>query len=57
MPQFAEQLRAGGHCICSGCLLDDASAMRQAARAQGFAVANERSSLPWWAVHLTRAAA
>lgn len=57
MPQFAERLHEGGHCICAGCLLDDAPAMRQAAREHGFAVANERSSLPWWAVHLTRAGA
>jgi ribosomal protein L11 methyltransferase len=57
MPQFAERLREGGHCICAGCLLDDAPAMRQAAREQGFTVTNERSSPPWWAVHLARAGA
>ncbi len=56
MPRFAERLRPGGHCICSGCLLDDAPAMRQAAREHGFTVTREQTSMPWWAVHLTRTA-
>lgn len=57
MPEFAARVRPGGACICSGCLPDDAPAMREAARAHGFAVTNERTHAPWWAVHLTRAAA
>ena len=54
MPQFAERLREGGHCICSGCFPEDAPAMRQAARDAGLVVARERTEAPWWAVHFTK---
>lgn len=51
MPRFAERLVSGGHCICSGCLPEEAPAMRKAATEAGFIVARERTSRPWWAVH------
>jgi len=54
MPRFAERLRPGGHCICSGCFEEDVPAMRRAARDAGFAVTREHGNAPWWAVHLTR---
>lgn len=54
MPEFAARVRPGGTCICSGCLIEDAPAMRDAAREHGFVVSAERTHAPWWAVQLTR---